>query len=132
MASNQFNFEGLTAEQVLASRKKQGSNKLNYQKENSFFQALKRIVKDPMILLLIIAASIYFISGKIGDGIFLSVAIILQTSISFFQFTYLLTTKWKTLVSLSERRFSRYMPLARPLFICINSFRLPLIAIAFA
>ena len=87
MASNQFNFEGLSVEQVLASRKKQGSNKLNYQKENSFFQALQRIVKEPMILLLLLASMIYFISGKTGDGIFLSVAILFQTSISFFQYT---------------------------------------------
>lgn len=38
------------------------------------------------MILLLTAASIYFISGKIGDGIFLSVAIILQTSISLYQF----------------------------------------------
>lgn len=87
MLNNQLFFKGLTAEQVIASRKKEGVNKLKYKKENSFFQAIIRIVKDPMILLLIVAASIYFVSGKIGDGIFLSFAIILQTSISFFQYT---------------------------------------------
>ena len=87
MPSNQFNLEGLTAEEVLASRKKSGSNKLNYQKENAVVQAIKRIVTDPMILLLLAAAGIYFISGKIGDGIFLSVAILFQTSISFYQYS---------------------------------------------
>jgi Ca2+-transporting ATPase len=87
MPSNQFNFEGLTAKEVLVSRKNSGSNKLNYQKENSVVQAFKRIVTDPMILLLLVAAGIYFISGKIGDGIFLSVAILFQTSISFYQYS---------------------------------------------
>ncbi len=87
MSSNHFNFEGLSQEQVTASRKKNGSNKLNYQKENTFLQAFKRIVKDPMILLLLLASMIYFVSGKIGDGIFLSVAILFQTSISFFQYS---------------------------------------------
>jgi Ca2+-transporting ATPase len=76
MPKNQFKLEGLTAEEVLVFRKKWGSNKLNYQKENSVVQAFKRIVTEPLILLLFVASGIYFISGKIGDGIFLSFAIL--------------------------------------------------------
>jgi P-type Ca2+ transporter type 2C len=40
-----------------------------------------------MILLLLVASSIYFVSGKTGDGIFLAIAIIFQTSISLFQYS---------------------------------------------
>lgn len=87
MAENHYNIKGLNNEQVLLSRQKFGANTLNYKKENSFLDALKRIVKDPMIVILLVASSIYFISGKWGDGIFLLVAIIFQTSISLFQFS---------------------------------------------
>ncbi len=86
MPLNNFNIQGLTDEQVQLAREKHGLNKLHYKNENSFFSAVKRIVKDPMVIMLLVAASIYFISGKIGDGIFLSVAIIFQTSISLFQY----------------------------------------------
>jgi Ca2+-transporting ATPase len=40
-----------------------------------------------MIILLLVASAIYFISGKIGDGIFLSAAIVFQTSISLYQYS---------------------------------------------
>jgi Ca2+-transporting ATPase len=87
MSVTQFNISGLTSEEVLASRKKYGKNKLDYKKENTFFNVLKRIAQDPMIVLLLVASSIYFISGKLGDGIFLTVAILFQTSISLFQYS---------------------------------------------
>lgn len=87
MSENHYNVKGLNAEQVLISRQKFGANTLNFKKENSFLDALKRIVKDPMIVILLVSSSIYFISGKWGDGIFLLVAIIFQTSISLFQFS---------------------------------------------
>jgi Ca2+-transporting ATPase len=87
MTANKYNIEGLSNAQVLASRKKYGKNQLDYKKENRFLNALFRIVKDPMVILLIIASTIYFINGKTGDGIFLSCAIIFQTSISLFQYS---------------------------------------------
>lgn len=85
MSVDNFNIKGLTDEQVLESRKKYGYNKLEYKKENGFIDALKSLVKEPMVLLLFVAASIYFVSGNIGDGIFLALAIVLVGSISLFQ-----------------------------------------------
>ncbi len=87
MPANNFNINGLSAEEVLASREKNGLNTLHYKKENTFFQAAKRIVKEPMMILLMVAASIYFISGNAGDGLFLVAAIIFQASISLFQYS---------------------------------------------
>jgi Ca2+-transporting ATPase len=87
MAENNFNIIGLTNEQVIIARNKFGQNKLDYKKESNFLDALKRTIKDPMMILLLVAASIYFMSGKIGDGIFLTVAIVFQTSISLYQFS---------------------------------------------
>ncbi|APQ16140.1 cation-translocating P-type ATPase [Maribacter hydrothermalis] len=80
-----FGIEGLTEEQVTASRAAHGTNTFNYKKENSFLDALKSIAKEPMVILLLIASSIYFITGNWGDGIFLASAIVLVGSISLYQ-----------------------------------------------
>lgn len=87
MVANNFKIAGLTSEQVIAARDRFGPNKLNYKNENGFIDTVKRISKDPMIILLLVASSIYFMSGKIGDGIFLTVAILFQTSISLYQYS---------------------------------------------
>ncbi|MDB4264508.1 cation-translocating P-type ATPase [bacterium] len=80
-----FGISGLTDKEVTTSREKFGSNIFNYKKENSFLDALKSIAKEPMVILLLVASSIYFITGNWGDGIFLASAIILVGSISLFQ-----------------------------------------------
>lgn len=87
MSANHFNISGLTNEQVLQARFKFGQNKVDYKQENTFLDTLKRIAKEPMIILLLAASTIYFISGKTGDGIFLVVAILFQISISLYQFS---------------------------------------------
>jgi Ca2+-transporting ATPase len=87
MRANNFNIFGLSDEKVLLARAKFGQNILNYKKGNEFLEAIIRISKDPMMILLLLSSTIYFISGKIGDGIFLASAIIFQTSISLFQYS---------------------------------------------
>jgi Ca2+-transporting ATPase len=79
------NITGLTQAEIIASRLKYGTNQLNYKKENKFLNICKSIVKEPMILLLLITSIIYFISGEIGNGIFLASAIIFVAMISIFQ-----------------------------------------------
>ncbi|MFV1450917.1 cation-translocating P-type ATPase [Maribacter sp. HS] len=83
--SKDFGINGLTDQQVEASKNEHGTNSLNYKKENSFIDALKSIAKEPMVILLLIASCIYFISGNWGDGFFLATAIILVGSISLYQ-----------------------------------------------
>ena len=78
MANNNFNIEGLSDAQVIEARAKFGHNALDFKKENGFIDALKSLVKEPMVVLLLAASIIYFVSGKTGDGIFLSGAIILE------------------------------------------------------
>jgi Ca2+-transporting ATPase len=87
MSPNHFNISGLNSDQVILARAKYGYNKLDYKQENTFFDTLKRILKEPMIILLLVASSIYFITGKTGDGIFLAFAILFQTSISLYQYS---------------------------------------------
>ena len=85
MSNDTFNIQGLSTQEVEASRKKHGTNTLTFKKENGFVDALKSLVKEPMVILLLIASSIYFISGKTGDGIFLASAIVLVAGISLYQ-----------------------------------------------
>jgi len=85
MPANNFNIKGLTNEQVLDAREKYGYNRLDYKKENGFFDAIKSLAKEPMIILLLVASSIYFISGNTGDGIFMVSAVVLVSAISLYQ-----------------------------------------------
>ena len=85
MPANHFNIEGLTPQQVLEAREKYGFNRLDYKKENPFLDALKSLAKEPMIILLLVASSIYFVSGDVGDGIFLASAIVIVSTISLYQ-----------------------------------------------
>jgi Ca2+-transporting ATPase len=85
MSSKTFNIKGLTQNQVIEAREKHGSNTLNYKKENGFLNAMLSLVKEPMVLLLLVASIVYFISGKVDDGIFLVSAIVLVAAISLYQ-----------------------------------------------
>ncbi|MBL0308524.1 MAG: cation-translocating P-type ATPase [Bacteroidetes bacterium] len=85
MPVDNFNIKGLTNEQVILARKKFGRNTLDYQQQNRVLDVIGKLAKEPMIILLLVAALIYFISGKTGDGIFLSSAIIIVSVISLFQ-----------------------------------------------
>ncbi|WP_341900827.1 cation-translocating P-type ATPase [Fluviicola taffensis] len=87
MQKESNHIQGLTTEQVVQAREQFGSNQLTAQKGNDLLATVLRIVKEPMIILLLVAASIYFISGKIGDGIFLSAAILFQAFISIYQYS---------------------------------------------
>ena len=85
MPANHFNIKGLTPKQVLEAREKYGYNRLDYKKENRFLEVLKTLAKEPMVILLLVASFIYFISGNTGDGIFLASAIVIVSTISLYQ-----------------------------------------------
>ncbi|MDY2586823.1 cation-translocating P-type ATPase [Winogradskyella aquimaris] len=82
---NNFNIKGLTENQVIEARKKYGQNSLDFRKDSGFIYVVKNIFKEPMVILLLVTSSIYFITGNIGDGIFLALAIVLVSAISFYQ-----------------------------------------------
>lgn len=63
-----MNLKGLTEEQVLESRKKNGSNKLTEKEKETFFDKLKENVQDPMIKILIFALSISCIFAALGKA----------------------------------------------------------------
>ncbi len=85
MPSNYSNIQGLNQEQVLHAREKHGSNQLYYKKENGWLDVVKSLAKEPMVLLLLVASVIYFISGNVDDSVFLASAIVLVSAISLYQ-----------------------------------------------
>jgi Ca2+-transporting ATPase len=105
MSNDTFNIQGLSTQQIEASRKKHGTNTLTFKKENGFVDALKSLVKEPMVILLLIASCIYFISGKTGDGIFLASAIVLVAGISLEE---------KTPLEIQINNFVKKMVISRP------------------
>lgn len=78
-------FNGLNDDEVAAARSEHGLNELTSEKKNNIFDSLLDIVKEPMFLLLLAAATIYFVSGQTGDGLFMVSAIVLVTAISLYQ-----------------------------------------------
>jgi Ca2+-transporting ATPase len=78
-------ISGLSESEVTQSRITNGENSLKHQEKNHLLHSLLEMVKEPMFLLLVAAASIYFITGDYGDGIFMTAAIVLVSAISLFQ-----------------------------------------------
>lgn len=85
MLENKYLTTGLNDEEVINSRLNHGNNNLTYKKENFFLDAIKSLSSEPMVLLLLATSFIYFLSGQVGDAIFLAVAIVLVATISLYQ-----------------------------------------------
>ncbi len=79
-AQNSETHSGLSDEEVLINRAASGRNILTQQKRKSWM-VVKDVITDPMFILLLIACSIYFITGKPHEGIMMVVAIIRSKSV---------------------------------------------------
>ncbi|MBB6611545.1 cation-translocating P-type ATPase [Pontibacter sp. Tf4] len=77
--------QGLSTEQVLEARRTYGMNQLTERRENKLLAIIKRIAEEPMVMLLLVASLIYWISGDTGNSIFLAVAILMVAGISLYQ-----------------------------------------------
>lgn len=78
-------FKGLTNNEVVISREKNGSNIQQQRKKESLINKILSIFKEPMFLLLIIAASVYFIVGEYADGITMLIFVLAVCTIEFIQ-----------------------------------------------
>ncbi len=80
-------IEGLQEHEVVASREANGANVLKTKKENEFVRAVRDLAHEPMFILLLVAAVIYFVSGQEAEGIFMAVSIVIVAGISLYQDT---------------------------------------------
>lgn len=67
---------GLTDEEVREQRKKFGRNEIIGEKKENFFIKIIHIICEPMFLLLIIAATIYFVLGEPRDGVIMLIFVV--------------------------------------------------------
>lgn len=84
MQSNHL-FQGLTQEQVLTSRKLHGRNIIRVKEDNVLLQVVKNVVLEPMFILLVIVAAIYFILQQYQEGTIMLTALIFVAGISLYQ-----------------------------------------------
>lgn len=81
--------QGLTTVEAKKLSEQYGKNELVSEKKESFFQKILEVLSEPMFLLLIIAAIVYFILGEPRDGTIMLVFVLGIISIDVIQ-------KWKT------------------------------------
>jgi Ca2+-transporting ATPase len=82
-------LQGLTSEQALQLQAQFGKNELTREKKPSFINKVLHIIAQPMFLLLMAAAVIYFILGEPRDGAIMLVFVVGIISIDIIQ-------EWKT------------------------------------
>ena len=68
MTANKVNMAGLTSAEAKKLQDKYGKNELTPQKKDNFLKKIFHIICEPMFLLLIVAAIIYFLLGESRDG----------------------------------------------------------------
>lgn len=78
-------YKGLSDHEVIANRKAFGSNMLVEETKNPIWGILLEIIKEPLFVILLVAASVYFILGETTEGFIMLVAIGLVSGISIFQ-----------------------------------------------
>ncbi|HQZ78348.1 MAG TPA: cation-translocating P-type ATPase [Bacteroidia bacterium] len=85
----QFNIPahltGLTDKEVDSSRLKYGINQKKTDTRNSIFNWILDLLKEPMLILLLAVSVIYLIIGDHGEAIFMFIAIVAVSAISFYQ-----------------------------------------------
>ena len=89
MTETKFEPGGLTTEEAKALQVQHGKNELSAEKKESFAKKVFKIITEPMFLLLIIAAAIYFILGEPVDGLIMLAFVVGIIGIEVFQ-------EWKT------------------------------------
>ena len=80
---------GLTSDEVGKRQEKFGFNELSEQKKVPFYYKIVHILMEPMFLLLLVAALIYFFLGEPQDGAIMLVFVVVIIAIEIYQ-------EWKT------------------------------------
>ncbi len=78
-------LKGLTEEEVEASKDRYGYNRMEVIGKNSVLNMLIDILKEPMLILLFAVSIIYVVVGDYGEALFMFLAIIAVSAISFYQ-----------------------------------------------
>lgn len=78
-------LKGLSDAEVITAREKYGLNQQQQQVQSSWWLMLFEILTEPMLMLLIAIAIIYWVLGQLGEAYFMIAAIFVVSGISFYQ-----------------------------------------------
>ncbi|KAA9332757.1 cation-translocating P-type ATPase [Adhaeribacter soli] len=76
---------GLSDKEVLENRRKFGSNQTDHEPDNHFWQVLKEVITEPLFIILILTASLYFLLGEYQEGFIMLCALTFVAGISLYQ-----------------------------------------------
>lgn len=76
---------GLSTQEVIERQKKYGLNTLPNKQRRNIFHLIWDIIKEPMILLLVLAMGLYLLFGDLQEGLSLSIFVLVIISISLYQ-----------------------------------------------
>ena len=76
---------GLSEPEIDLLRKQYGKNIFSSGKKRRMYRIMVDIFREPMLILLLIACSLYFVLGNTSEGIMMAVAIAIVTAISIYQ-----------------------------------------------
>ena len=79
------NLTGLSDEQVELNRAQFGANITETEKQNRFWQVVKEITTEPLFIILVCAALIYFVLGAYNEGIVMLIALSFVSGIALYQ-----------------------------------------------
>ncbi|MES3036956.1 MAG: HAD-IC family P-type ATPase, partial [Bdellovibrionota bacterium] len=79
------NHVGLNNEEVIQKRKIFGLNEIQSKEKQNIFNIVLKVAREPMIILLIVAAILYLVLGDIFEGLMLSASMIFVILITLYQ-----------------------------------------------
>ena len=79
------NLSGLLPQDIPLLQRQYGKNRVHLGAGHRMLRILIDIIREPMFILLVIACSLYFILGEIGEGVLMAIAIVIVTAISLYQ-----------------------------------------------
>ncbi|MGL4990534.1 MAG: cation-translocating P-type ATPase [Sarcina sp.] len=96
-SEKQIENQGLSTKEALRRQELYGKNKLKQEKEETILKKILEVIREPMFLLLIVAAVIYFLLGEPRDGAIMLIFVLVIIGIDVAQ-------QWKTDKSLKALR----------------------------
>src|SRR6187402_541212 len=79
------NIQGLSRSGIALLQEQYGKNIFVGGKKHRLYHILIDIFREPMLILLLIACSLYFVLGNTSEGILMAIAIVIVTAISLYQ-----------------------------------------------
>ncbi len=81
----QKTYRGLSDTEIARSRQINGANEIGKQAKPGLISKIFHIFSEPMLILLLITASIYFLIGEVSDGFIMLAMVLFVSGIEFFQ-----------------------------------------------